>query len=226
MAKTTNHKPNKILVIAAHPDDEILGAGGTILKHVHDGNEVHVCIVTKSYSPEWSDEYRSTKIEEAKKINKLMRIAKRHYLGLPTQKLNTIASGEFNQKIRQVIETVEPDIVYTHFKHDINKDHTAVFEGVMTATRPIIDHIEVRCFETMSSTEWNYQPCNMFTPNLFVDIGKFIEKKLEAFAVYKSEVKEYPHPRSVEGVRNWAKKRGNEICKEYAEAFMIMRRFE
>jgi len=212
-----------VLVIAAHPDDEILGVGGTILKHKKRGDSVSVCIVTKAYTPEWTEEYIKEKVIEAKKVDKLLGVDKRINCGFPTVKLNTIPSGEFNKKIYKAIEETKPDIIYTHFKHDVNLDHGIVFNAVMVGTRPINRKIEVRCFETISSTEWNYEA---FIPNLYVDITEFIDKKIEGFKLYKSEVKKYPHPRSPEGVKTWANKRGMEICTEYAEAFMVIRSFE
>ena len=212
-----------VLVIAAHPDDEILGVGGTILKHKAKGDSVSVCIVTKAYPPEWGADYINEKVKEAKKVDKLLGIDKRIYCGFPTVKLNTIPTGEFNKKIYGVVEEAKPDIIYTHFKHDVNLDHKIVFNAVMVAARPVKRKIEVRCFETISSTEWNYEA---FIPNLYIDITEFIDKKIEAFKQYKSEVKKYPHPRSPEGVRTGANRRGMEICTEYAEAFMIIRRFE
>ena len=210
-----------ILVIAAHPDDEILGVGGTICKHVANGDDVYVCIVTKAYDPEWSKEYIAEKIKEQDKVDKLLNIKKRYNLDLPTVKLNTISHGEFNKRITDIVDNVKPDIVYTHFEHDLNYDHTLIFRASMVATRPP-KKIKLLCYETLSETEWNNKA---FQHNLWVDITNFIDKKIKAFKVYESEVKKYPHPRSEEGIRTLSKKRGNEICIEYAEAFMIIRNF-
>lgn len=212
----------RILVVAAHLDDEILGCGGTILKHIENGDDVFVCIVTKGYEPNWGKEDMKREIKEAEEVDKIMGIKKRIYCSFPAVKLNTIAHGEINKKITDIVEKVNPKIIYTHFEDDINKDHHFVFNAVMVATRPIKRKIKVVCFETMSSTEWNYKA---FIPNLYVNIEKFIDKKIEAFSRYSAEVKKYPHPRSKEGIRIWAKKRGIEVCLEYAEAFMIIRSF-
>lgn len=211
----------KVLVIAAHPDDEILGVGGTLLKHKGGGDETFICMVTKAYEPEWTQEYIQEKLRAAAEIDKLIGTTKRIYCDFPTVKLNTISHGEFNKKIAQTINEIGPDIIYTHFEHDINKDHGIIFNAVMVATRPTRNKkIKVICFETISSTEWSTRE---FTPNFYVDITKFIDKKIEVFSRYKSEVKEYPHPRSKAGVKIWANKRGIEICTEYAEAFMVIR---
>ena len=210
----------KILIVAAHPDDELLGVGGTILKHKKAGDEVFICIVTKSYPPQWSVEYARKKKEEAKVIDGIIGTSKRFYCGFPTVKLNTISSGEINKKISDIVSEVNPDVIYTHYEHDIHRDHQIVFEAVMTATRPLERKIEVFCFETPSSTGWNNKT---FNPNYFIEISEFIDKKIELFAKYESEVKAPPHPRSEEGIRVLARKRGIEICEEYAEAFLLVR---
>ena len=209
----------KVLVVAAHPDDEVLGVGGTILKHVEKGDSVYVCIVTKAYEPEWSKKYMAKKIEEQKKIDKLLGIKKRFNLDLPTVRLNTIPTGEMNKKISCLVDDLRPDIVYTHFAGDLNDDHSIIFKACMVAARPP-RKIKLLCFDTLSETEWGDRP---FLPNAWVDIEKYIDKKIVAFKIYRSEVKKYPHPRSPEGILISAKKRGMEMCMRYAEAFMIIR---
>jgi len=214
-------KNRKVLVVAAHPDDEILGVGGTICKHVANGDEVYVCIVTKGYAPQWSKKYIATKIIEQKRVDKYLGIKKRYNLDLPTVKLNTLPIGEFNGKITKIIDKINPNIVYTHFENDLNFDHTLVFNSCVVATRPP-RRIKLFCFETLSETEWGNK---IFRPNFWSDINKFIEKKIKVFKVYRSEVKKYPHPRSPQGIKILAQKRGSEICIKYAEAFMSIRDF-
>jgi len=209
----------KVLIVAPHPDDEILGVGGTICKHVANDDEVYVCIVTKAYEPTWSKEYIKNKIKEQKKVDKILGVKQRINLDFPTVKLNTIPHGEFNKKITDVAEEIKPDIIYTNYKHDLNYDHTLIFKACMVATRPP-KKIKLFCYETLSETEWNNKP---FQPNVWIDITKFIDKKIKSFQIYKSEVKEYPHPRSKEGIEILAKKRGTEACVKYAEAFMLIR---
>jgi LmbE family N-acetylglucosaminyl deacetylase len=212
----------RVLAVVAHPDDEILGCGGTLLKHKEAGDEVFICMVTKAYQPEWTADYIQNKLKEAKEVDKILGVTERIYCNLPTVKLNTIPYGKLNREIIQVVDDVDPDVIYTHFEHDVNKDHNIIFNAVMVATRPIKKKIKVVCFETISSTEWSNKG---FTPNLYVDITSFIDKKIEAFSKYESEVKDYPHPRSKEGIRIWSNKRGIEVCIEYAEAFMVVRDF-
>jgi LmbE family N-acetylglucosaminyl deacetylase len=212
----------KVLVIAAHLDDELLGVGGTILKHVAAGDEAIICIVTKGDEDRWDAKQLKEEREQAKKIDRLLGVKRRIYCELPAVKLNTVAAGDLNSKITGVVEDVKPDVIYTHFENDINDDHRLIFNAVMVATRPTKRRIKVACFETLSSTEWNNKP---FVPNYYVDITRFVEKKVEAFLQYTYEAKQFPHPRSGEGIRVLAKKRGMDSCVPAAEAFIIVREF-
>ena len=208
-----------VLIVAAHPDDEVLGCAGTILKHVSSGDNVSVCIVTVA-DESWPDDYKQEKIREAKSVDKVLGVKERFYCGLPTTRLNCLPSCEINNKIYEVFNIVNPDIVYTHFGDDVNEDHRVIFNSVLVCSRPLKKLISLRCFETVSSTEWGNKH---FAPNFYVVLEKNeVLKKIEAFSIYKSEVKKYPHPRSLKGLKNLAKKRGNEICKKYAEAFIIV----
>ncbi|MFX0134333.1 MAG: PIG-L deacetylase family protein [Candidatus Hodarchaeota archaeon] len=209
------------MVISAHPDDEILGVGGTICKHVSDNDDVYICIATVAYEPEWSNEYIKTKVNEQKRLDKFLNIKKRYNLNFPTVKLNTIPHGDFNRKIQEVVDEVNPDIVYTHFKHDLNYDHSIVYKASNVATRPP-KRIKLLCYESPSSTDWSSE---VFNPNVYINIKDFMDKKIEAFKIYKSEVKEFPHPRSIKGLKILARNRGSEMCMEYAEAFMLIRDF-
>lgn len=209
----------KILILASHPDDEVLGVGGTIAKHVSSGDDVYVCIVTSTYKPVWSDKYRKQKLQEQKEVDFFLGIKKRFHLNFPTVKLNTIPHGELNKKITQVVDEINPDIVYTHFEHDVNYDHTLVFQAALVTTRPP-KKIKLLCYETLSETEWGSVS---FQPNMWVDISGLLDKKINAFEIYKSEVREFPHPRSAKGIEFLAGKRGSEICVDCAEAFMMIR---
>lgn len=209
----------RVLVIGAHPDDEILGVGGTILKHIEKGDEVYCLIVTKAYKPKWSEEIiKKQKIQQSD-VDELLGIEKRYNLDFKTTQLNTIPHGKFNEKITEKVTEISPDIIYTHYRDDLNIDHRLVFHASMVATRPP-NNIKLVCYETLSETEWNDKP---FKPNYWVDISPFIGKKIKAFKKYKTEVKDFPHPRSPEGIRNLAKRRGSEICVNYAEAFKVIR---
>ncbi len=209
----------RVLVIAAHPDDEVLGVGGTICRHTSAGDDVYICMVTKAYEPQWSTEFIEGKTREQREVDQILGIKKRFNLDLPTVRLNTIPTGEFSKKISDVVDSVNPDVVYTHFENDLNYDHTLVFRAALVATRPP-KRIKLLCFETLSETEWSYKT---FSPNTWVDISYFIKKKIEAFRIYNSEVKMHPHPRSIEGIEILAKKRGMEAYIDYAEAFILVR---
>lgn len=209
----------KVLIVGAHPDDEILGVGGTICKHVKNNDEVYVCIVTKATEGLWTKKYMEKKVEEQKQVDALLGIKSRYNLDFPTTHLNSIPRGELNRVIAKVIDQVNPDIIYTHFENDINYEHTIVFGACMVATRPP-KHIKLICFETLSETEFNNKA---FVPNYWVDIQPYISKKIDAFKIYKSEVKEYPHPRSPEGIKILSQKRGMDVSIKNAEAFMIIK---
>lgn len=210
---------NKVLVIVAHPDDEILGVGGTLIKHIDDGDEVYVCVVTKPYTPYWSIKYIKEKELAQKKVDEFLGVIKRYNLDFPAVKLNTIATGEFNQAVSNVVNEVNPNIIYTHDLGDLNQDHKFVFWSCLVAIRPP-KRIKLMSFETLSETEWGIDPCY---PRIFVDIENTIERKIKAMEIYSTELKDYPHPRSIEGIRTLAKYRGTNVCLKYAEAFSLIR---
>jgi len=213
----------KILVMAPHPDDEVLGCGGTIAKHNNEGDEISLCIVTKAYTPDWSEEFIKNRTYEIKKSKGILGINKTYFLDLPTAKLDTIPQKEINEKISAVVNEAKPDIVYLPHKGDLNKDHRLVFESSLVALRPVIHRIKKVCsYETLSETEWG-QNSEQFIPNVYENISKTFENKIKALKAYKSELRQYPHPRSLKIVKALARKRGSEIGVEYAEAFMLIR---
>ncbi len=213
----------KILVIAPHPDDEVLGCGGTITKHTKEGGEVYLCIVTKAYTPEWSEEFIKNRLKEIEKANKILGIKKTYFLDYPTVKLDTIPQKELNEAISKVVNEVNPDVVYIPHKGDLNKDHRLVFESTLVATRPINRKVKrILSYETLSETEWG-QPIEPFIPNVYIDISETFEAKVEAMKAYENELKQYPHPRSLEIIEALAKKRGSEIGVNFAEAFILIR---
>ena len=216
----------KVLVIAAHPDDEVIGAGGTIANHVKRGDHVYLCVVTKAYPPEWSEEIIKVKRQEVLNVSEILGIKQVYFLDLPTVKLDTIPQKELNEHISKCVKEVQPEIVYTTPRGDVNKDHRLVFEATMEATRPIPRSPirKVLCYELLSSTEWAGPFIeNAFTPNVYVDISETLEIKLKAMSAYKTELKEYPHPRSLEAISAFAKMRGSSIGVNAAEAFMLVR---
>lgn len=213
----------KILIIAPHPDDEVLGCGGTIAKHTKEGDEVYLCIVTKGYTPDWSEEFIKNRPKEIEKANKILGIKKTYFLDYPTVKLDTIPQKELNEAISKVVNEVKPDILYIPHKGDLNKDHRLVFESSLVATRPANHKVKkILSYETLSESEWG-QPIEVFISNVYVDISETFGKKIEAMKAYGSELKQYPHPRSLEIIEALAKKRGSEVGVKFAEAFMLIR---
>lgn len=213
----------KVAVISAHPDDETLGAGGTLARHVAFGDEVHACIVTKAYTPDWSEkDIRNARLQ-AEKAMETLGVASVKFLGFPTVKLNAVPGKEIHDKIREFIEEKQPDIIYAPFYGDLNCDHHIVSRMAATAARPIPGKkTTLLYFETLSSTEWGRMFLNtLFMPNLYIDIGATIDKKLEAAKHYQLEMRDYPHPRSMEGIKVLARARGMEVGLEFAEAFII-----
>lgn len=213
----------RILVIAAHPDDEAIGCGGTIAKHTKMGNEVHLCIVTKGYTPDWSEEYLKNRQKEIRKASEVLGIKRTYRLGFPTVKLDTVSQKELNDSILKVVNEVKPEVVYIPHRGDLNKDHRLVFDASLVATRPINNPIKrILSYETLSVTEWG-QAIEPFVPNVYIDISETIGTKIEAIKAYVGELKQYPHPRSLEIIEALAKKRGSEVGVKLAEAFVLIR---
>ncbi|MFQ5866774.1 MAG: PIG-L deacetylase family protein [bacterium] len=218
----------KILVIAAHPDDEVYGVGGTIVKHIREGDEVFVCILTDGASTQYPGNKTmiKQKKEEARKSTEILGIKKIYFFDLPDMQLDTIAHVKVNKAIEEMISRIMPDIVYTHYWGDVNKDHRVVFESTMVAVRPSFKHTikRILLYETPSSSEWNAPILtDKFIPNVYVDISETISKKIEAMKAYESELREFPHPRSIEAVTTYVKKNGLVIAKEAAECFLLIR---
>jgi N-acetylglucosamine malate deacetylase 1 len=217
----------KILIIAPHPDDEVLGCGGTIKKYSQKGDEVCLCIVTKAYAPDWSEKFLKKREKEIIKSKNVLGIKKIFYLGLPTVKLDTIPQKKLNDLIASCFKKCNPDLVFIPHGGDINKDHRLVFEAAMVATRPKpgLSVKKVLCYETLSETEWpiSFSKKDIFIPNFYVDISKTIKVKLKAMACYETELKKYPHPRSLKAISILAQKRGTEAGLKMAEAFMLIR---
>jgi LmbE family N-acetylglucosaminyl deacetylase len=216
----------KILVIAAHPDDELLGCGGTILKHVEKGDEVHLCIVTKPIPKYHSADIINEKKQEVIDVSKRLGIKKIHFCDFPTGELDTVPLFDISQVILDHIKAIQPVVVYTNHKGDVHKDHQLVFEATMGAIRPKekLSVKKVLCYECSSSTEWAPPLVgDVFMPNVYVDISSVLEKKLEIMSLYKTELKKYPHPRSVKALEIAAKKHGIDVGLDAAERFMLVR---
>ena len=217
---------NKILVICAHPDDETLGLGGTICSHVEQGDKISVLIFTDGESARGkSDSKIKMRQKQAKKAAKELGIEKIEFLNYPDQELDIIALKDLSKKIENKITKNSPNIIYTHYWGDVNQDHKRLFEATLVACRPIPNSPikQILCYETPSSTEWGNSFQNNH-PNVFVNIEKFLDKKIKAIQNYSNEIKPFPHPRSEEAMINRAKFWGSTIGVHYAEAFYMIRK--
>ncbi len=219
---------NKVLIVAAHPDDEVLGVGGTVLRHIGEGDEVYCIIMAEgmaSRNPIDSENALLELKDDSKRVARFIGFKETFYFGFPDNCMDRINLLTVVKKVESVIDRVEPDIVYTHHEFDLNIDHRICFQSVITACRPISNKIDIYTFETLSSTEWQSKNrVNVFVPNTYVDISRFMDRKLEAMRLYRSELCEYPHPRSIEGIKILAQKRGLESGLKYAEGCHLVRR--
>lgn len=222
----------RVLVIAAHPDDEVLGIGGTVAKFSAEGMECHLLIVTDGSSSQYRDSDHLQEIIDAKKVEtkgcaNMLGYKSIHYGELPDMKLDKTPHIVINQVIEKVINEVKPDIVFTHFWGDVNRDHQEVYRSTLVAVRPVMGQVvrEVYCYKVPSSTEWTpNKDDTMFMPNYFVDIEKYAEQKYKAFACYSTELREYPHPRSVQYLREIDKAAGLKVGLLAAEEFVLLRK--
>jgi len=218
----------KILVTCAHPDDESLGMGGTLLLHSKNKDKIFVLVFADGeLSRGGSKSNVKKRQDQALDAFSILGIKKSHFLNYEDQKLDTISTVQLAQDIEKIISQWNPDTVYTHYYGDLNQDHRKVFEATTIATRPTPNSNikDLICFETPSSTEWNVSK-NKFNPNLFTDIESVIDKKLKAISCYKKEINPSPHPRSLDAIKNRSKHWGSTVGLKYAEAFHVIRQIK
>jgi LmbE family N-acetylglucosaminyl deacetylase len=215
-----------ILVIAPHPDDEILGVGGTIAKFINDGNDIYVLICTKGYPPDFDIEVTEMGRKEARMAHEYLGIKETIFLDFPAANLDKIQHKEINKKIIEVLDYIKPQIVFIPFIGDIHLDHQIIFHSSLVALRPINSFKVERiyAYETLSETNWNasYVATN-FIPNVYIDITNYLDKKIEAMKLYKSQLRNFPHERSLETIRALAMLRGSTVGVKAAEAFVLIR---
>lgn len=218
---------NKILVIAAHPDDEILGVGGTISLLVKMKKQVDVLVFTDGSSSQYinNEVILEDKFGEAKEANDVLGSELLPRLDFPDMRLDTVAHVDINMALGNIITEGGYDTVFVQDRTDINKDHGVLFESTLVACRTYpgqkVKHL--LSYYVNSSTEWgNLLKKETFNPNVFIDISSTIDDKLNSMAKYKTELRSYPHPRSLEAMRNSSKYFGNMIGIEYAEPFKLI----
>lgn len=219
-----------ILIVAAHPDDEILGVGGAVLKHKLNHDSVYALILgtgALSRDGQTTDDVKKLK-ETSQNAAKIIGFKDIFFVDFPDNSFDSISLLNIVKKIEDYFKQIKPDLVYTHFENDLNIDHHLTFQAVMTASRPCTDYYpkQIYSFETLSSTEWQNKSSEQFRPNYYLDIKDVIDQKIEAMKEYKSEIRNYPHPRSEQGIRVLAQYRGMESGLEYAEAFYLVRKID
>jgi LmbE family N-acetylglucosaminyl deacetylase len=223
-----------ILVIVAHPDDEVLGCGGTIARHTINGEKCYVLIMAEGITSRdvtRNHDLRKDKIQELRiqteQAGRILGVDGIEFNSFPDNRMDGVDLLDVVKKIEEAIDKYRPEIIYTHHFGDLNIDHQITAKAVETATRPVKgDSVkEIYSFETPSSTEWAFaNPNHHFRPNCYTEIEKTLSKKIEAFECYHGEKRTYPHPRSSEALANLAKTRGAEVGLKAAEAFTLIRK--
>jgi LmbE family N-acetylglucosaminyl deacetylase len=221
-----------VLIVAAHPDDEVLGCGGTMARLAQEGHEVRVAILAEgmtSRSPqrEQADPKQLHHLhKQAQQAADILHAKEAVVRKLPDNRLDTVPLLEVVKLVEEMIEKFRPEVIYTHHPGDLNVDHGVVHRAVLTATRPVPGQKvrEIFAMEVPSSTEWAFhrlEPC--FRPNVFVDITGTLETKISALACYDTEARKFPHPRSPEALRAIAARWGSVAGFQAAEAFELIR---
>jgi len=217
----------RILVIAAHADDEVLGAGGTIARHVAEGDVVHLILMADGVR----SRANASEADLARRLNAsecaqtILGISTYHCLGLQDNRMDSVPLLDIVQMLEKVMEEIQPSVIYTHHFGDLNIDHRLTHTAVMTACRPRPKLFvrEIYGFEVLSSTEWGTPHESPFLPTFFVDISKYLRTKIKALKSYMDEMRDAPHSRSIEHVKSLARHRGYSIGVDNAEAFAVYR---
>ena len=222
----------RVLVIAAHPDDEVLGCGGTIARLSQEGHEIGIAILGEGVTSRYHNR-ESADNSEKERLHKNCHQAA-HILGISDVSISDLPDNRFDQVplldvikiVDEIIRRIQPKVIYTHHGGDLNIDHVITHRAVITAARPMTENFvkDVYAFEIPSSTEWSFQQFgSVFLPNVFMDITHTMESKLKALGAYDTEIRNFPHPRSTEGIEALAKTRGSMVGVRYAEAFELIR---
>ena len=217
----------KTLVIAPHADDEILGAGGTLFKrNSKKTNSIYWLLITMPSEPEYEKKFILKREQQIKKIIKFVKFKGFYNLELKPTELDKIPKKKLIKKITEVINTVKPDEIFVPHLGDVHSDHKIISDIISTCTKNFrFSFIKsILAYEVLSETNFNLNKKNYFKPNYYEDISKFLDKKIKAMKIYKSEIKKFPFPRSQETIKSLAKVRGSEISTKAAEAFEILKK--
>ena len=222
-----------VLVVAAHPDDEVLGCGGTITRLAQEGHDVYIAILGEGITSRYQQrEQADQAVVEAlharsRQVAELLGARDLFLYNLPDNRFDTVPLLDVIKIVEELVERLQPQVIYTHHGGDLNVDHVVVHRAVLTATRPVAGCPvrEICAFEVPSSTEWAFgQFQSVFRPNVFVDISATLETKVQAMALYESEARPFPHPRSPDALRAIAQRWGSAVGVEAAEVFELVRK--
>lgn len=216
----------RVLVFAPHPDDEIIGVGGTIAKRAKAGDEVYVCVVTKGQSPMFDSEFVEQGRRECREADAKLGVKETMFLNLPAVMLETVPRYEMNGKFCEAVQRIRPDEVYLPHRGDMQLDHQMVVDAAMVAVRPRGNWYPKRvyAYETLSETGWNIpNTVNEFIPTVYEDITDTFEQKMAAMNVFQSQLAPFPAARSIGAIGALAKFRGATVGVCAAEAFSLIR---
>jgi LmbE family N-acetylglucosaminyl deacetylase len=221
---------NKLLIVAAHPDDEILGCGGTAARLIREGYEAYTLILGEGITSRDEKRQRAKRKRELDNLkteiyaaNEVLGVRDVFIYDFPDNRFDTVPLLDIIKVIEKIKNKVKPDIIFTHYESDLNIDHQITYRALLTAARPLPDETvkEIYSFEVLSSTEW-YFPLR-FSPDVFFNISYDMNRKIDAIKKYTSEVKFFPYPRSIEGIKINASYWGTRVGVKYAEAFKLVR---
>lgn len=217
-----------ILIVAAHPDDEVLGCFATVAKLIQSGYTAYTLIMSGGKTSRGGASKHELELLQQEMItaNSLIGIHQVFTADFPDNAFDSVPLLDIVKKIEKIKIEVNPGIVFTHHSGDMNIDHQILYRAVLTATRPMVGEPvkTIYSMEIPSSTEWNsFSKDNIFIPNVFFDISETIDQKVNAMAQYKSELRLYPHPRSLQHIKELAKVNGTKVGLQYSENFQLVR---
>ena len=224
----------KILIVAAHPDDEVLGCGGSVAKWSKKGYDVNILIMAEGITSRDDSRDRTSRKNElnhleavSKKCSSLLGVKNLKLLQYPDNRMDSVDLLNVCKSIEEHIQFIKPNTIVTHYSNDLNIDHQIIHKAVLTACRPQLSNSikKILCFETPSSTEWETNSKGVsFSPNWYEDISETLSLKIEALNIYKKEMRDWPHARSIKAINYLARWRGSNVGVEAAEAFMLIRK--
>lgn len=218
-----------ILIVAPHADDEVLGCGGTMAKYAQNGHRVYVAVMTNAHKGDpdlFSEDLIHTVRSEAKAAHELLGVTKTFFYEFPAPRLDTFPAYKISNELGKLYHELNIEVLYLPHRGDIHKDHTVIFHAGLVAARPINNCPvkKILTYETLSETEWAMPfPDEVFIPNVYEEITTFITKKTAAMQCFKSQLKEFPHSRSIASIEHLAQYRGATIGKHFAESFALIR---